>query len=200
MPELPLARTGPLCEQCVNIRQRIDDVTSPDPFYDTGSQRGATGMNVGARKLVVNVMASTADPSLIVHYLFAGQFADLDDYLDAVEEVWGYAAAQSLREVVADARSAAASNHLTLSSSAGRLVENAVMKELLLHMPEPDFRKAVSEAARKTLKAGVLAPKLTEACRNRGIPWEFDSDEGFRWIGDRDVESQAIRPALPAEN
>jgi hypothetical protein len=173
-------------------------MTTPDPFLDTASQRQATGMDTGARKLMLNVIANVADPSLtVVHYPFDGRFADVGDYLDAVEEVWGHEVAQHLREVVADATSAAISKFLTLTPSADRRVENEVTRELL-HMPEPDFRQALWKTGQGTLKAGALAPRLNEVCRNRGIQWEFDSDEGFRWIGDNEVEIHAVRPVLSA--
>lgn len=173
-------------------------MTGPDPFLDTASQRQATGLDVGARKMILNVIANVADPSLTMYYLLEGQFGDVDDYLDTVEEVWGFDVAQHLRDVRAEATSTASSQFLTLTPSADRRVENVVSRELLLHIPEPDFRVAAWKTARGTLKAGALADRLNEVCRNRAIPWEFDSEEGFRWIGDQVVETHAVRPALSA--
>jgi hypothetical protein len=173
-------------------------MTIPDPFLDTASQRQATGMDVGARKLVLKVVANVADPSLTLYYLFAGRFGDIDDYVDAVEEVWGHAVAQELRDTAGRASEDAIARFLVLTPSGGQRVEIEVATQLLLHMPEPDFRQAAWKTARGTLRAEALAPHLTEVCRNRGIPWEFDSEEGFRWIGDHEVETHAVRPALSA--
>jgi hypothetical protein len=82
--------------------------------------------------------------------------------------------------------------------SGDRRVENAMAAELLPRVPEPDFRLAVWNTARLMLKAEALSPALNEVLRNRGIPWEFDSDGGFCWIGDQEVETLAVRPALSA--
>jgi hypothetical protein len=48
------------------------------------------------------------------------------------------------------------------------------------------------------LKTEAIAPRLTEICRSRGISWEVDVPAGFQWIGDEEVETHAIRPALSA--
>jgi hypothetical protein len=70
--------------------------------------------------------------------------------------------------------------------------------KLLPLVPEPDFRLAVWNTAHLSRQADALAPALNEVLRNRGVPWEFDSNDGFRWIGDHEVETLAVRPALSA--
>ncbi len=175
-------------------------MTTPDPFLDTASQRQATGFDMGARKLMLNVIAGVADPSSTVHdYFFDGRFGDLDDYLQAVDEVWGSSVAGELRLTVSVASADAEEKYRAMNfRGADRAVENVVAQQLLLKVPEPDFRQAIWKTAQRSLNAEALAPSLNEVCRNRGIPWEFDPNEGFRWIGDREVEHHAIRPALSA--
>jgi hypothetical protein len=44
----------------------------------------------------------------------------------------------------------------------------------------------------------MLRARITAICKRRGIPWEFTASEGFGWVGDADVETSAMRPALSA--
>ncbi len=84
-----------------------------------------------------------------------------------------------------------------VSVGAVRRGEEAVTEAALLYMPEPDFRVAVFKAfSRNRLNSTVT--RITGICRKRGIPWEFNDSDGFRWVGDEQVETAVLRPALSA--
>ena len=68
---------------------------------------------------------------------------------------------------------------------------------LLQVMPEPDFRKAVHEALQAN-PVGEAAARITRICKRRGVPFEYDEADGFRWTGDEEIEARVLRPALAA--
>jgi hypothetical protein len=165
-----------------------------DEHLDTASQRRPTGMDAGARKLILEAIARVASSARIVEAFFKDRYGNWDDYYAAVEEVWGGEAEWLVRSAVEQARS----EHATaLTGSDQAIAVKAIFEALLLAMPEPDFRLAVGQQA-GLIRARGLADRLTEICRRRGAPWRFDPFKGFQWTGDREIEASAIRPALDA--
>lgn len=73
-------------------------------------------------------------------------------------------------------------------------------RALLANMPEADFRLAIEEALRITLRMGQAAERITSTCRIRGAPWSFHTANGFEWVGDATVERDLVSPAIAAIN
>lgn len=153
-------------------------------------------MDRGARQLILNTLEGCS--SLTVMYGFLrDSYDDLDDYARAVREVWGDSPADRLTNAIARA----ANEESTIMSFAdGQRAEGQVASAFLLHMPEPDFRSAVFEAVHQGQPTSDPVARITSICKKRGIPWDFTASEGFRWIGDAEVETLVMRPALSAIN
>jgi hypothetical protein len=167
-------------------------MTAANPMLDTASQRPATGMDVPARKLILKTLESCSNQDALYGF-WGDDYANFDDYTRAVREVWLDAPADRLINAV---KRAAGEQPAAVSVGAVRQGEEAVTEAALLHMPEPDFRVAVFKAFSKD-KLNSTVTRITSICRKRGIPWEFNRSDGFRWIGDEHVEA-AVRPALSA--
>ncbi len=169
-------------------------------MIDTAGQRSATGLESGARGLIIQVVADIAGigPEEILSAFFYDRFGGLDDYFRGVSEVWGEAEAHRLKYVVDEAAA-----NVEFSFTIGRPKPEAKFVRahaLLLHMPEPDFRLAISAALRAVNRMEDAAARITEICKNRGAPWAFSSPIGFEYVGDQHVEAELIRPALAAVN
>jgi hypothetical protein len=160
-----------------------------NPMLDTASQRPPTGLDAGARKLILQVL--DRPPAEVLALFFLDRFANIEDYFVAVERVWGVQAARSCRHAVADTQSPVTIGRLAANA------QNAAALALLLAMPEPDFRLAISMIFDRVRGANV-AGRITDICKARGAPWKFDLVDGFVWIGDEEIESKAIVPALSA--
>lgn len=171
-----------------------------DSMADTAAQRGATGLDRGARGLIIRVVADVAGigPEETLSALFCDRFGGLDDYFNGVGEVWGEAEARRLHLVVTEA---AANVEFGFTIGRPKPEANFVRAHtLLLQMPEPDFRRAISEALRAVNRMEDAAARITGICRGRGAPWMFSSPSGFEYVGDQHVEAELIRPALAAVN
>jgi hypothetical protein len=162
-------------------------------MLDTASQRPATGMDVAARKLILNTLEGCSNQDTL-YGLWEDGYANFDDYTSAVRDVWGDAPADRLTNAV---KRAGDNQPTMVSFGAVRRGEEAVTEAALLHMPEPDFRVAVFKAFSRN-KLNTTVTRVTSICRKRGIPWEFNYSDGFRWVGDEQVEAAALRPALSA--
>src|SRR4051812_5267746 len=112
-----------------------------DHVLDTASQRSATGLDQGARQLILHVLSDArADLGEPLMWLCKDRFGSLPDYYAAVEEVWGYQAARICEQAKNDAElNAEFSLNYMQRDKAGRFG----LQALLLAMPEPDFRLAV---------------------------------------------------------
>jgi len=171
-----------------------------DAAMDTAAQRAATGLDRGARGLVIRVVADVAGigPEQTLSAFFYDRFGGLDDYFRGVSEVWSEAEGFRLDQVVNEA-----GTNAEFGFTIGRPKPNANFVRahtLLLHMPEPDFRLAISEALRAVNRMEDAAARITEICKNRGTPWAFAHPDGFEYVGDQQVETELIRPALAAVN
>lgn len=168
-------------------------------MIDTAAQRAATGLDEGARKLVLQVVLEQArlGPKEVVAVFFRDRFGGPDDYFEAIGNVWGEAEGFRLRQVVAGAHTDA---EMAIGFGERRDPREAASLALLLHSPEPDFRLAISEALRAASAMGAAAERITAICRNRGAPWAFDHPDGFEYVGDEEIERELVRPALAAIN
>jgi hypothetical protein len=174
-------------------------------YLDTAAQRPATGLDIGARDLIVNLVGDViahrqshaSAPELIVGVYFHDRYGGLDDYVTAVRSVWGERASFFLDQAISEARTNA-----TFSFTLGPRVseETAVAITLLRSMPEPDFRLAVEATLRYLESLQLVADRVTAICRNRGVPWLLDPEDGFMWIGDDVIEREIVQPALTILN
>lgn len=165
--------------------------------WDTSARRPATGLDAGARGLILNAVfdATRYDHQNVVVALFVDRYATIDDYMGALGQVHGdhvsAAVQQAMGEAAADAEFPVDFQRRDPNEAAARA--------LLLEMPEGDFRLAIEQALRSRSAAAPAAPRITAICRARGVPWAF-SGSGFQWIGDADVDQYLVIPAVTAVN
>lgn len=167
----------------------------PNPMLDTASQRPATGMDTAARKLILKALDSTSRRAVLNGFM-RDRYPDFDDYTRAVRAVWGDGPADRITNALS--RAANEQPELILAAPEQRHAENLAANAVLLQMPEPDFRVAVFDAFIQHQLAETPVERINKICKQRGIPWEFISTEGFTWTGDAEVERAALRPALSA--
>lgn len=170
-----------------------------DSFLDTAGQRPPTGLDEGARRLILRVAseASGYGPKEIGTLFFRDRFGGLADYLDGVERVWGHAERYGLGQALSHAQANAEFPGVLRSRVDP---EVAITQTLLLKMPEPDFRLAIAETLRREFHGEAAGERISEICRNRGASWKFVHPDGFEYVGDEEVERAQIRPALAAIN
>lgn len=163
----------------------------------TGIRRSATGLDAGARLLILTVLRETAElaDQQVVTALFRDRYGSVPDYLSAVEEVHSEGVAFELRREVDQAAAVAI---YPVDFRRQRDPDAAAARALLLGMPEDDFRLAVEEALRAVMRMGLAAARITSICRDRGSPWRFDGTSGFQWVGDAIVARDLVEPALAA--
>jgi hypothetical protein len=167
---------------------------------DTAALRPATGLDDGARMLIVQVAGSVKGPvelsgdpaTFIVRTYFRDRYGGFDDYLRAVQSVWGDEEATDLSVAVS---TAGGSGHF--ESVPWEATQAGV---LLRGMPEPDFRRAIEETVRHLERRDQAAERITAICRSRGIPWVLDPQAGFEWVGDETIEREVMQPALTILN
>lgn len=172
----------------------------PDPTLDTATQRPATGLDRGARELILRVVHEDAGLAAVgvVDRFFRDQYGGYDDYFDALESVWGEDMMAPVRDVVYTAHGRAASEGSFGNFDADP--DRAAADALLHAMPEPDFRAAVTEAVRTLRQPEEPAARIDRICSARGGPWTFSYQDGFEFVGDEEVERELILPALAAIN
>jgi hypothetical protein len=160
-----------------------------DPHLDTSAQRPATGLDAGARELILRSVTDQPG-ALLVEFFHVRFYARYDDYIAAVNAVWGGIA--SAQCTIAIARGA------ELARQRGVNEGDGAATELLLAMPEPDFRSAIHTHVPKQVLYLSMSDRITEVCRGRGAPWRYSSHSGWEWTGDEEIEKAALRPALSA--
>src|SRR4051794_15760044 len=76
-----------------------------DALTDTATQRPATGLNDGARELILRVVSEVTGcgPPEVVEYLFRDRHGGRRDYYEALESVWGEPTAWEVSEAVSSA-------------------------------------------------------------------------------------------------
>jgi hypothetical protein len=168
-------------------------------YRHTAAQRAATGLDAGARSLILGVVLETAGLShqQVIVALFRDRYGTVDDYYSAVGEVHGHGVVFQLQRAAGEA----AADAEFPSDFTRRIDPNeAAARALLTRMPEADFRLAIEEALRITLRMEQAADRITSICRQRGAPWIFDGAQGFAWVGDATIERDLVKPALAAIN
>jgi hypothetical protein len=162
-----------------------------DLSLDTASQRSPTGLDEGVRNLILRAL--NANPAWIVDALFEDAYDGYEDYVRAVSEVWGSELGTRIYQAVSDAQF-----HDEMYRGKRANVAEARARSLIPFMPEPDFRIAIFKHVTRRPAGFAEEDRINQICRARGVPWTFTVVDGFEWIGDREVEAQAIRPALSA--
>ncbi len=165
-------------------------------MLDTATQRPATGLDSGARTLILGVLATSGfDPIDVVEALFADRYGSRTDYYAALGQVWGEAVGYRCQQAVSSAE-VDAEFPLAFGTRARRATPHEVGAHvLLMMMPEPDFRLAVEEAVSRSVQPQTAGERITKICRSRGAPWVFGGN-GFQWVGEQLVEREMLRPAL----
>jgi len=169
-----------------------------DHRLDTATQRPATGLDAGARELMLRVIQEAsggdANVAIIASAFFRDRFGGPADYLQAVDAVWGHAERFNLERAISEARTDA---EFSLEFPRRVGPDQAAAGAMLLNMPEPDFRVAIE--AITSIANWDIADRISSICRNRGAPWAF-SEGGFEYVGDETIERDVIRPAIAAIN
>jgi hypothetical protein len=154
-------------------------MSTANPMLDTATQRPATGMDEDARQLILNTLEGAPERSVLNGFLL-DRYADLADYTRGVREVWGDSPADRMSNALARAANEVPT---ILSPGEAQRAEEHAANAVLLHMPEPDFRVAVSDTVRQQRLAASPVDRITNICRRRGIPWEFTASEGSAgWV------------------
>lgn len=161
---------------------------------DTASLRAPTGLDDGARTLILQVGQNEAglEPGHFVNALFKDQFGSPQDYFAGVESAHGWEARQRCQSAVE-----AVYDEQQLQLSYER-EDQAPAQVLLLAMPEPDFMTAVEEIALKVRQSREIADRITKICAARGVPYKCSVAGGFERVGDTEVRRELIEPALAA--
>jgi hypothetical protein len=165
-----------------------------DPMVDTASQRPATGLDKGARELVLRVIEELEGGNAlgVIEAFFHDRFGGRRDYYEALERVWGHGWRRFCEEAVFSAE-IQADHAMTFPMPSKHLVGAYT---LLIHMPESDFRLAIEKALEHNPNAQDGCRRISEICRARGAPWVMTEQDGFEWVGDAIVERELLRPAL----
>jgi hypothetical protein len=136
--------------------------------------------------------------SLIVGWYFEDRHGGVADYVEAVESSFGWDARARLEYAVGEARAAAEFPDDLRILPTRLSIDAAGAAALLYEMPEPDFLTATDLALRHLEMLDSASERITAICRNRGVPWRFDPEDGWCWVGDSVVEEEVVRPALSA--
>ena len=169
-------------------------MSAASPILNIASPRAATGIDETVRALILKMLKGVSSAALRDSF-FRGRYANFDDYAAAVSELWGDGPAHEMRAAMAQA---ANYQPIVVSVPTARQKEEMISEAMLLHMPEPDFRAAVSEVSSVVSYADRTAERISGICKAHGIPWEFTASGGFRWAGGERIEDLDIRPALSA--
>jgi hypothetical protein len=105
-------------------------------------------------------------------------------------DVWGLVAGNLCAQAVHQGIGTARNRNLTPTDAAAL--------DLLLAMPEPDFRSAIHGYVPGTVLHISISDRITEICKGRGAPWVYSWHRGWEWVGDEDIEATVVRPALSA--
>lgn len=143
--------------------------------------------------------ASVPPQAAIIRWFFENRYGNYQDYMDAVESVWGGAERFRLEQAVSEAQ-VNAEFPTTLTMPSRTAGQEAGQLALLLSMPEPDFRLAVETSLISLDSMDAVADRITTICHNRGIPWRLDPETGFEWTGDETIERDVMAPALTILN
>ena len=163
-------------------------------MLDTATQRPATGMDKDARQLILHTLEGAPERSVLYGFL-TDLYANVDDYTRGVREVWGDAPADRMSSALTRAI-----NEQPTIVAFGDTQRQKSEQQMRCCFTCPSRTFAAPSLRRFSGLRLASSPveRITNICRRRGIPWEFTASEGFRWVGDAEVEASAMRPALSA--
>ncbi len=164
-----------------------------NPMLETAAQRPATGMDKAARKLILRALKGSSRLTVLNGFM-RDRYPDFEDYIAAVRTVWGDSPADKIAAALT--KVASEQPEVIFTPAERRQMEELAANAVLLQMPEPDFRVAVFDGFSQNPRAIGPVERINKICKQRGIPWEFNGSDGFRWVGDAEVEMLALRPAL----
>jgi len=165
---------------------------------DTAMQRPATGLDSGARTLILNVLVRSGfDPVDVVDVLFEDRYGSRADYYAALGQVWGSAVGYRCEQAVSNAEVNAQFPVAFGGRGPQATPSDVGAHTLLMTMPEPDFRLAVEEVVCRSVQPQAAGERITKICRGRGAPWIFAHNR-FDWVGEQLVERELLDPALTA--
>lgn len=145
-----------------------------------------TGLDRGTRQLLVGAVQGYSY-SDVLRSFFAGTWADLDDYLDGLDQTGRSEAAAAIRTDVFKGQS-----------------DHNQSVAVLRQMPDADFLDAIERLLpdRYSPYQDSVVTRLHGVCERRGVPYRLNLDgKGelkFEWVGDPVVESEVLAPALSA--
>ena len=75
----------------------LDVMATPHSYVDTSVQRPATGLDAGARTLILRVVeeimvgqrSSVPTQTVVIRWFFENRYGGYDDYMGAIESGWG---------------------------------------------------------------------------------------------------------------
>ena len=137
----------------------------------------------------------------VLYGFLTDRYANVEDYTRGVREVWGDAPADRMNSALTRAINEQPS---VVAFGDTQRAEERAANAVLVHMPEPDFRAAVSEAVRQQRLAASPVDRITSIGQapnpvgvhgERGIPLDRRRGDG----GSRDAPSAECdrRPAAP---
>jgi uncharacterized membrane protein len=165
------------------------------------------GLDVGARGALLRALsdAGASYDRILQRLLNRDAYADLADYLDAVEASWGITVAENVRSLLEDFVDRHVDDLVLDPEMARRQAfDRYGAHGMLLAMPEGDFLTALEVSARVTTNgpaAASLPERLNRICERRAVPYRVTQSNGeitFSWHGDAAVSNHAIAPALGA--
>lgn len=172
------------------------DTPAREPEFHTAALRKATGLDRGARQLIVSVVIQSSDLTVsnLTNVLFRDRYGNFTDYASALSEVHGPGVANTVTSSVSEARHEA---EYGFSFDDREEVAEASNIALHLSMPEEDFRLMIEESFAYVDRGSreTAGRRIAEICRARGLPWTFGFDFKFQWVGDRIVEETVLEPA-----
>jgi hypothetical protein len=162
----------------------------------TAALRSPTGLDEGARRLILNIVGSEAEvpAKVFIALLFRDRFGTYQDYYNALENVHDWSVRRACEEAHQGAAEEARHNFVVAD------VDEPVAVAVLLAMPEHDFMLAVEEVVAASAKGRRVEPRIAKVLQTRGVPYTFDAEQGFRWAGDTATQEQLVEPALAAIN
>lgn len=188
------------------FKKTAEMLAPPPPLATTATRRAPTGLDQGARRAILNALpgAEINYLGLVKSFLADQAYADAEDYLGAVTEVWGAEAATRM--------TASAQTYASRYTDQTRLNWEAAEEEaalaygplgFLLAMPETDFLSSVEAAIARLSspydRAGRIALVINAICQRRGVPYQLRGlPSRFIWTGDAEIERTALTPARAA--
>lgn len=172
----------------------------------TAELRAPTGLDQRTRGALLRKLTSErldGYPALLAALIDRGAWANWDECLEGVEEVWGNTPAEEIREAI----DAVPDRHTTrLDWERVRLDHEREdrARAALLVLPEPDFLSAIEAGAERALDPFELArvpQEINRICELRGVPYRLrgvGSTLRFEWVGDEEIAARVIGPALSA--